>query len=223
MRVALYYRVLMSISDIIMLAPIGAYLWSRNRIYYQKPIWINNFKNLQLIELFFGVIFVSLAYSGIHNQWFRHMAQPVDFVLMILLLRTIRSEFSRNSWLYIILIVIGLMSAGLGLFIDKIHYRNAIFSSTQSVIYLLICGIELPNILLKEETIELRHLPEFWLFAALLLYSSGTIIFNASSNYFLRTLPSALLPIPWLAAASVHSIYHILLAKVFLCPKPSSS
>jgi len=206
-----------------MLAPMGAYVLSRIRGGYQKPPWAQAFVALMILDLAQGLVYAAMARMGIHNLWFRHLVLPLVFIGMMVVVHGIRRGSRRRTWLYAGMTGVGLVAAVAGCFVNGLAWRNALFSTTESLIFLAVSVVEMRHLLLAEDDRPIGAFPEFWLLAALLVYASGTLIFNASSNYFLQTLPSHLILIPWVVASAIRAAYHLLLAKVFLCPKPSSS
>ncbi len=207
----------------LMVAPVAAYLWSRIKGRYQRPEWLPLFAGVQVFELAGGIFFTTLAVMQRNNQWFGHIGRPIVFIGLLLVLFQLGLDRLSRRILYAISLGVGLLAAGAGAFLNGLEWRNSLFTTTQSLVFMSLGTIEFRRMLTVEDDTSLTDRPEFWLLAALLIYASGTLIFNASSNYFLRTLPPHLVLIPWVAAAMVHAAYHLLLAKVFLCPKPSSS
>ena len=207
----------------VMLAPMGAYVLARIRGGFQRPPWMHAFVALQMVDLAQGLVYASMALRGIHNLWFRHFVLPLVFIGMMVVVHGIRRGSRRRTWFYVGMTGVGLVAAVASYFVDGLALRNAFFSTTGSIIYLIVSVAEMRHQLLSEDDRPIGASPEFWLLAALLVYASGTLIFNASSNYFLRSLPSHLILIPWVVVSAIHAAYHLLLAKVFLCPKPSSS
>ena len=201
----------------------AAYLLARVRCGFQKPSWLQAYLIFQVADLVQGLVFEAMAHMGIRNQWLRHLIQPVILVGMLAVVYKIRPGSNRRRWYFVGMAGTGLAAAVTGYFINGIAFRNALFTSTQSLIYLTISVLEMRHLLLSENEKRMGASPEFWLYAALLTYASGTLLFNASSNYFLQTLPPHLILIPWVVVGLVHATYHILMAKVFLCPTPTSS
>ncbi len=206
-----------------LLLPIGAYFWSRWRKVYAEPRNLPGVVPREFLEASFGVAGTALSFAGIKNLGFLHVTRPITFLATLAVLMwmpTVTS--SRRKW-YVVAMGLSLVSAVLGYVLDTPAYRNAIFTTVQSLIALLFSTIELREILAFDDAIPIMERPEFWFLSALLVFASGSLLFNATSNYFLRTLSHDLILVPWVAVAVVHSIYHVLLAKVFLCPKPTSS
>lgn len=206
-----------------MAAPVTAFLWSRMRWRYKRPAWLPLFVGVQVFDLAQGALFTALASMHHNNQWLRHIAQPIVYVGLLLVLFRMGADRSGRRILYSLSLGIGLAAAVAGALLNGFAWRNVLFTTTMSIVYIGLTTLELRHMVEAEGDTPLTALPEFWLSTALLIYGSGTLVFNASSNYFLRTLSPGLLPIPWVVAATIHAIHHLLLAKVFLCPKPSSS
>lgn len=205
------------------LIPIGVYLWSRNRPSLQKPDWLPNFIRLEFLEFAFGVVGTSLAFAGIRNLGFLHFSRPIAYVATLYVLMGIPTGLPRKKLWYLAAMVVGLLAAFLGLFQDTLTHRNTLFTTVQSLVFLLLSSLEFQELLTGEDSSHLQDRPEFWFLSALMVFASGSLLFNATSNYFLRTLPRDLLPIPWVAVSVVYAAYHILLAKVFLCRNHASS
>ncbi len=206
-----------------MLAPMGAYLLARIRGGFQEPSWLPIYATLQMVILAQGLVYESMAHMGIHNLWFRHFILPLVFIGMMVVVHRIRRGSRDRKRFYVGMTGVGVVAAVAGYFVDGPAWRNALFSTTEGFIFLAVSAAEMRHLLLSDDDKHIGASPEFWLLAALLVYASGTLIFNASSNYFLRTLPSDLILIPWVVVGMIHAAYYLLLAKVFLCPKPSSS
>jgi hypothetical protein len=205
------------------LAPMLAFAWSRFKGGYQNPSWIQVFFWVQLFDLAQGSVFIGLAIFHQNNQWLRHLAQPIVFLGFLWTMFRMAPDSRARRILYGICLTIGLMAAMTGLWLNGVRWRNAVFTTTMSLIYLGLVTRELKILSESNEDATPTSLPAFWVLASLLVYSSGTLIFNASSNYFLRTLSPLLLPIPWVVVGFIHVIHEVMLAKVFLCPKPTSS
>jgi hypothetical protein len=205
------------------LAPVAAYLWSRSRRTYQSPDWLRLFTGVQILDLAQGVVFTVLSSIHLNNQWFRHFVQPIIYTgLLLTLFRMAPGPRSRRI-IYAFCLGVGWAAAIGGIALNGLKWRNALFSSISSLVFLGLGAWELRRMVLADDDTPLTSLPGFWFTAALLVYGSGTLIFNASSNYFLRTLSPDLVLIPWVMINMVLLIYHVLLAKVFLCKNPASS
>lgn len=200
-----------------------AFAWSRFRSGYQKPPWMRTFLWIQAFDLVQGAIAIAMAYLGRNNQWLRHLTGPVVFAGMLWTLFLLAPDSRGRRGVYGACLAAGLVAALAGAQLDGMRWRNSIFTSTMSVVYLGLVTWELRTLMQTSEDVELTSLPTFWMLAALLVYSTGSLIFNASSNYFLRTLPASLLLIPWAVVGIIHALQEIMFAKVFLCPKPTSS
>lgn len=206
-----------------MVAPVAAFLWSRWRGGYQRPEWLGLFAKVQIFDLAQGVVFTALAMEGINNQWLRHLTQPIVFAGMLGTLFCMTPDSKRRRLLYGTCLAVGIAAALAGASLDGVKWRNSVFTSTMCLLYLGLVTRELKALSESTEDLQLTSLPSFWVLAALLVYSSGTLIFNASSNYFLRTLPPHLIIIPWVVVSLVHAIHEVMLAKAFLCPTCTSS
>lgn len=206
-----------------MAAPVTAFLWSRWRGGYQRPGWLGFFAKVQMFDLAQGVVFTGLALERINNQWLRHLTQPIVFTGMLGTLFFMNPGSKPRRLLYGTCLAVGIAAALAGASLDGMKWRNSIFTSTMCLVYLGLVTRELKTLSEATEDVQLTSLPSFWILAALLVYSSGTLIFNASSNYFLRTLPPHLIVIPWLVVTIIHAIHEVMLAKAFLCPTPTSS
>lgn len=220
---SIYHWIMLCLIDPAILAPMLGYAWSRFRTGYQEPPWIRPFLWTQAFDLAQGSVFIALALLHQNNQWLRHVAQPLVFLGFLWTLFRLGPGSRSRRALYGTCLAAGLVAAIVGFELDGMKWRNSVFTSTMSLVYLGLVTWELKALTQSEEENHLADLPAFWLLAALLVYSSGTLIFNASSNYFLRTLPPHLLPIPWVVAGFIHVVHEVMLAKVFLCPKPTSS
>jgi len=220
---SIYFWILVCVIDPAILAPILAYAWSRHRGTYRQPPWLGSYLAVEVLDLAQGVLFIGLALSHQNNQWFRHLIQPVVFTGILWVVARISGP---TGWRRLALTAcwgLGLAAAVAGVFANGLFLRNALFTVTQSLVYLGIGTHELRRLLLQDDDEPLPDKPEFWLYTALLLYGSATLIFNASSNYFLKALPRHLLPLPWIVNGLVVVIYELFLAKVFLCRKSTSS
>lgn len=200
-----------------------AFAWSRFKAGYQQPRWIRTFLWTQVFDVAQGSVFILLALSHRNNQWFRHLSQPLVFFGFLWTMFQMAPASRGRRLLYGACLSAGLVAAVVGTALDGMKWRNSVFTSTMCLVYLGLVTRELRAIFESNEGTHLTSLPAFWVLAALLVYSSGTLIFNASSNYFLRTLPPHLLPIPWVVVGILHAIHEVMRAKVFLCPKPTSS
>lgn len=219
----IYTWILTYIIDPSILAPIGAYGWSRLHGGYQRPGWLPAYLWIQILDLVQGVIFLALALSHRNNQWFRHLSQPFVFIGLLWVLFRTSEDTPRRRRLYLACLGIGLLAALIGVPINGLRWRNALFTTIQSLVFLGLGTHELQRLLAEEDAEVLSARPDFWLYTAMLIYGSATMIFSASSNYFLRTLPPHLLPLPWIVNGLILVFYQLFLAKVFLCRKPSSS
>ncbi len=220
---SVYHWILLYVLDPSILAPLLAYAWSRFRDSYKQPSWIRAYLYVQVFDLVQGVIFIALALSHRNNQWFRHLTQPLVFTGLLWVLAKTSEPTPRRKHLITACLGIGLLAAVTGIFVDGLFWRNTLFTVTQSLLYIGLGTYELRRLLLQEDDQILTDKPEFWLYSAILIYGSSTLIFNASSNYFLRNLPPHLVPLPWIVNGVVIVLYQLSLAKVFLCRKPSSS
>lgn len=201
----------------------AAYVVSRWRATYQQPGWIPGYAAVKLFDLVQGIIFYGMSVYHLNNQWFRHMTGPVCYLGLIWTMFRMAPRSRGRRVLYGLCAAVGLAAAIAGFALNGIKLRNSLFTSTICLMYLGLVTWEMKALAQSNEDAHLTNLPAFWVLAALLVYSSGTLIFNASSNYFLRTLPPHLLPIPWVIVGIVHAIHEVMLAKAFLCPKPTSS
>jgi len=207
-----------------MLAPIAAYLWSRWRGGYLYPEWLRLYTKVQVFDLAQGLVFTGMAMNHMNNQWLRHLTQPVVFAGMLWAMYLMAPSRTRDrKILYGVSLAAGLAAAVLGAFLDGTRWRNSVFTSAMCLVYLLAVPQEMRRLSESTEDASLVAQPSFWVLSALLVYSSGTLIFNASSNYFLRTLPPHLVIIPWVVVGFIHAIHEAMLAKAFLCPTPASS
>lgn len=206
-----------------MVAPMAAYLWSLCGKRFQRPTWLPLFATVQAFDLAQGIVFTAMAYMAINNQTFRHLVQPLVCAGLLLTVFRMAPATRPRQFLYGTCLAIVLAAAVAGALLDGVKWRNAVFTMTMSLVFLSLAAWEMKKLLASESHAPLTSLPEFWVLAALLVYGSGTLAFNASSNYFLRTLPPHLLPIPWVIVGTIHAIHEVLLAKAFLCPKPASS
>ena len=219
----LYRWILFYVIQPFFLAPMLAFAWSRFRRGFLRPHWMGRFIAVQAVDLVQGSIFFALALSHRNNQWFRHLSQPAVFAGMLWVLARTSHPSPRRQGLYWACAGTGLLAAVAGVFVNGLFLRNALFTTTQCLIYIGLGVYELRGLALREDDENLAAKPEFWLYSAILIYGSTTLIFNASSNHFLRVLPPHLLPLPWLVHGLVIVFYEIALAKVFLCRKPASS
>lgn len=206
-----------------MVAPVAAYVVNRWRGDYQQPAWMPLYTKVQVFDLAQGAIFTGMSLYHVNNQWLRHLTQPVVFIGMLWTIFRMAPDSKGRRILYRACMVAGLAAAVVGTLLDGMKWRNSVFTTTMSLVYLGLATRELRIISESNESDHLTTLPSFWVLAGLLVYSSGTVIFNATSNYFLRTLPMHLLFIPWVIVGIVHAIHEVLLAKAFLCKKPASS
>ncbi len=207
-----------------MLAPIAAYLWGRWRGGYLYPEWMRLYTKVQAFDLVQGLLFTGMAMNHLNNQWLRHLTQPLVFAGMLGTMYLMAPSRTRSRKIvYGAYLTVGLAAAGFGAFLDGTQWRNSVFTSVMCLVYLMAVPQEMRRLSESAEDALLVAQPSFWLLSALLVYSSGTLIFNASSNYFLRTLPPHLVIIPWVVVGVIHAIHEAMLAKAFLCPKPASS
>lgn len=205
------------------LIPIGALAWSRYRKSYADTDRLPGVAFREVLEASFGLVGTALSFAGIRNLGMLHITRPITFIATLLVLMRMPTVTpGRRSW-YWAAMATGLLAAAVGYVLDTPLYRNAIFTTVQSLIFLLLSTLELQVILSAEDDTPITDRPEFWFLSALLVFASGSLLFNATSNYFLRTLSHDLLPIPWVAVNTVYVIYYLLMAKVFLCPKHISS
>lgn len=209
--------------DPAMLLPLAAYAWARFRGGYRRPAWLPLFLRVQIADLVQGVIFVALAKAHMNNQWFRHGVQPFIFIGLLWTLCRTAEEGSRRKRLFLACIGVGMAAAVAGVFVNGLWWRNALFMTTQSLIYMGLGIHELQRLFQAPTDEPLTSQPEFWLSSALLIYGSSTLIFSATSNHFLRTLPGELVFIPWLVNGVIIVFYELALAKVFLCRTSTSS
>lgn len=219
----LHRWILHYIIDPSILAPVAAYAWSRYRGGYQRPPWLRPFFRLQVLDLIQGVIFISMAMAHRNNQWFRHIIQPVIFTGLLWVLARTAEEGPRRRALFLACTAAGLLAAVAGVFVNGLFWRNALFMTTQSLIFAGLGVYELRRLFNSPEGGSLKHRPEFWLAAALLVYGASALIFSATSNVLLRSLPHNLVLAPWLLNGMVVLFYELALAKVFLCRTPPSS
>lgn len=219
----LYRWIFLYLFDPFILAPMLAFAWARVRGGFHRLSWMRSYLAVQVFDLLQGAIFIALAMSHRNNQWFRHFSQPLVFAGLLWVLARTSTPTPRRRALYLACLGIGLLAAVAGVFLNGLFLRNALFTTTQSLIFTGLGTYELRRLILQDDDEALSSKPEFWLDGAILIYGSATLIFNASSNFFLRTLPPHLLPLPWLVNGLVIVFYQISLAKVFLCRKPISS
>jgi hypothetical protein len=220
---SVYHWILVWVIDPSILAPLSAYAWSRCRGGYQRPPWLRLFLWVQILDLAQGCVFLALALSHRNNQWFRHLAQPFVFTGLLWVLTKASEDSPLRRRIYTACLMVGLLAALAGAFVNGIAWRNALFMSTQSLIFLGLGAYELQRLFTEENDEILTDRPEFWFTTAILIYGSATLIFSASSNHFLRTLPPHLLPLPWIVHGLILVFYQLSLAKVFLCRRPTSS
>lgn len=219
----LHRWILLYVIDPSLLAPLLGYAWSRFRGGYQWPPWFTAFAWVLGFDLIQGATAIGLALSHHNNQWLRHGTQPVVFAGLLWVLAQLPGSSAGFRRLVAICGGVGLLAAVVGVFVNGLFWRNALFTVTQSLIYSGLGALGIKRLLEHEETELLTQRPEFWLNAAILVYGSSTLVFNATSNHFLRTLPPHLLHLPWTVNGLVIVLYQLSLAKVFLCRKPTSS
>lgn len=181
------------------------------------------YTKVEMFDFVQGAIFTGMSIQHVNNQWLRHLTGPFVFIGLIWTMFRMGPNSRSRRIVYAVCLAAGLVAAVIGTGLNGMKWRNSIFTSTMSLVYLGLVTWELKVLAQSNEDAPLTGLPAFWVLAALLVYSSGTLIFNASSNYFLRTLPPHLLPIPWVVVGMVHAIHEVMLAKAFLCPTRTSS
>ena len=209
--------------DPAMLLPLAAYAWSRARGGYRRPAWLRLFIGVQVADLVQGLIFISIAKAHMNNQWFRHGVQPFIFAGLLWTLYRTSEGGERRRRLFLACLGAGGVAAVAGVFVNGLWWRNALFMTTQSLIYMGLGIHELQRLFQSQEDESPADQPEFWLSSALLIYGASALIFSATSNHFLRTLPGELVFIPWLVNGVIIVFYELALAKVFLCRTSTSS
>ncbi|MDP1832582.1 MAG: hypothetical protein Q8K67_11030 [Geothrix sp.] len=220
---SVYHWILVWVIDPSILIPLTAYAWSRLRGGYQHPQWLRPFLWVQILDLAQGIVFIAMALSHRNNQWFRHLIQPFIFTGLLWVLAKAAQDSPQRRRIYISCVGVGILAALAGVFVNGIRWRNALFTTTQSFVFMSLGTYELQRLFTQENDEILTDKPEFWLNTAILIYGSVTLIFSASSNYFLRNLPPHLLPLPWIIHGLILVFYQLFLAKVFLCRRPTSS
>ena len=220
---SVYHWILVWVIDPSILAPLTAYAWSRFRGGFQRPQWLRPFLWVQILDLAQGIVFIAMALSHRNNQWFRHLIQPFIFTGLLWVLAKAAEDSPQRRRIYISCLGLGVLAALAGVFVNGIRWRNALFTTTQSFVFMGLGIYELQRLFTQENDEILTDKPEFWLNTAILIYGSVTLIFSASSNYFLRNLPPHLLPLPWIIHGLILVFYQLFLAKVFLCRRPTSS
>lgn len=220
---SVYHWILVWVIDPSILAPLAAYAWSRFRGGYQRPQWLRPFLWVQILDLAQGIVFIAMALSHRNNQWFRHLVQPFIFTGLLWVLAKAAEDSPQHRRIYLSCLGLGILAALAGVFVNGIRWRNALFTTTQSFVFMGLGIYELQRLFIHENDEILTDKPEFWLNTAILIYGSVTLIFSASSNYFLRNLPPHLLPMPWIFHGLILVFYQLFLAKVFLCRRLTSS
>jgi hypothetical protein len=215
--------ILNNVLDPLVLLPMLGFAWSRIRGGFERPRWIGPFVMVVAFDLLQGIVFTAMAYRHLNNQWFRHVFDPLVFLGILWILFLTQPSSRRRRWQYFSCGAVGIVAAVVGFSLNTMHFRNALFTSVMSLAFLTFCTFELRRMLLLDDAIPLERQPVFWLYTGLLILGSGTLIFNAISNYFLHVLPKSLILIPWVVMSCVYSIHYVFIAKVFLCRNPTSS
>ena len=209
--------------DPLILLPMLGLAWSRIRGGFARPPWINMFAVVMAYDLLQCICFTAMAFRGLNNQWFRHLFDPLGYLGVLWILFLTRPGSKRRRRYYLFAGVAGVVAAVVGFSLNTMRFRNALFTTVMSLVLLVLCTFELRKMLIQDDETPLERQPAFWLYTGFLILGSGSLIFNAISNHFLRILPTSLILIPWLVMACVYSIHYAFLAKAFLCRNPISS
>lgn len=211
-------RILLPIFDVTALAPLAAWAWSRKRGWVDNRPWRRALESVVFLDLCFGLVFVGLAYGGFRNLPLMHFGRPIVLLSILWALhRMVPGPLSRRAvWA---LMGVSFLVASLGIFLDGLRNRNQLFTIFQGILLLVLSARGLRALVASDHyNGRLTHLQPFWVLAGLLVLSATTLAFNALGNHFLRVLPPSMLPIPWLVNYAFISLYHLSLARAFLCP-----
>lgn len=77
--------------------------------------------------------------------------------------------------------------------------------------------------LLDPSPVPLTERPAFWLTGSWTIEQGSLMLLAAGTSYFLRTLSPAWVGLPWIANDLLCGALQFSMAKVFLCPSPTSS
>jgi hypothetical protein len=109
---------------------------------------------------------------GWNNNTGYNLFQPMEFVLVLLLVRT--AEPSLHRW------VLCLGTVGLGAFAWSIHAQGGLelLSANAILVFCALLTIVLVRLLFlmaRKSTVPLQRMPTFWLFLGCLLYFAGLV------------------------------------------------
>ncbi len=203
------------------LLPVVVYALRRNRTDFWAFPAHSQLVALQGAEVLSSALTIGLAWSGRNTHGIANIVEPFFFAWTLWLFqRWTVSPGARR--IYGTLMGLGLLLGVTGMFVNRTIFTfNELFLTAQCVILASASGFELYK-LASSTPRMLSETPWFWIYAGLLISSLGSLTLAASSTYFLRTLPRALLGIPWLVHMLTICAQKAFIARSFLCQKPAS-
>lgn len=172
----------------------------------------------RLLLLWFVVILIVetfnfyQVYQGRSNVWIYHFYMPVEFVLFMLILsswqrsRRFRTLLIASIPFFVLLCLINLYVSGIdGTF-------NFLPVSVSAVLYVAVAAYTMLN-LYRTHAGSLFKAPRFWALSALILYSSGTLVYFSFNRIVVEQAIVAI----WLMHAGLYILTNQLYAVGFLC------
>ncbi len=185
---------------------------------------MRNLAWFQGYDLFTTAVTLSLGLLGHNNLWFANLDEPVAFIWLMVLFRSWTTH-PRARACYGFAIVLGLITSAAGIALNQSIFKfNDLFLTFQSLILSAASMFELGRLFMApDQESPLTQVPLFWVLSGTYFFSLGSLVIHALGNHFVRTLPLHLVGIPWLLRAILYYLQKLMIAKAFLCPKPTSS
>lgn len=204
------------------LVPVVVYLFRRRRPDFWPFAGHGELLGLQIAEVLSSAITIGLAWSGRNTHGVANFVEPFFFAWTLFLFQRWTSSLTARK-VYGLMMILGLVLGVVGVQLNRTLYTfNELFLASQCIILSGACSYELLRMAGAAPN-DLSASPWFWIYAGILISSLGSVTLQASSTYFLRTLPKSMLGIPWLVHMLTLCAQKAMIARSFLCPKPASS
>jgi hypothetical protein len=189
---------------------------------YAAPPWLRRLSLLQGYNLLVNWTLLGLAMNHVRNAW---LAAPTYLVETLLSLWVLRGVDPRRLRWPALVPSIALILGSAAVDVSRTGFRGKwpLSETLAGLLLLLFCLLLLVRLLRSDSATPTMDQPSFWLLGAWSLILAFDLTFFPLQNLFLQRLSHAWILVPWFAKYVTGLILNLVLARTFLCPKPSSS
>lgn len=202
--------------------PVSAMVFHHWSGRFTTPPWIRRLSLLLGYGLLVNWTLLGLALNHVRNAW---LAAPAYLVESLLTLWVLRGVAPRRfpSLVLVPSIAVILGTTAVDAFRIGVRGKWPISETVTSLLLLALCILALSEPSREDDETPARNRPSFWLLGAWSLMLAFDLTFYPLHNVFLQQLSREWILVPWFAKYVVGLILNLVLARTFLCPKPSSS